>query len=566
VAAATPADRDRWADALRVGSLLVVIVGHWLMVAVTPTGEITNTLDLIPRLQPVTWVLQVMPLFFLVGGVAHAHSLGSLARRGGTGPGGYAAFIRARAARLLRPTLAFLAVWVLLGVIADRTGLTSGSSWQAALVVAALVMVPQLLWFVGIYLAVAAFAPALYRAHGRWGLWAVVALCSAALLVDLARFGAGLGILGNLNFALVWLALHQCGFAWRDGSLTNGVAFVLVGVGVSGLALSIAVGPYPVSMVGLPGDEISNMSPPTVALLCQGLALIGIAALARGPMARVLARPRVWRGVVTAGAFAMTAFLWHLTALLFTLLSAWALGISLPEVGSAAWWWSRPVWFAVLAIPTAALVAIFIRFDRGPRSAAGVVTGQPRWVDWVAVAGVIATVFGILMVSIVGVDILGNRAQFFLFGMLTPGQAFIVLLVGLGLLRLAAPLAPESLVVDSRGMPRPDHPRSLAALARASRQTRHGRGIPLPPRLDHARSLAALARASRQTCHGRGIPLPPRQRGSVDAARVSRPSRGGALRLRPGSGSRPATPRWPLPPVGALSGPRWLSCGRWHRP
>ena len=48
--------------------------------------------------------------------------------------------------------------------------------------------------------------------------------------------------------------------------------------------------------------------------------------------------------------------------------------------------------------------------------------------------------------------------------------------------------------------------------------------------------------------------------------RVSRPSRGGALRLRPGSGSRPATPRWPLPPVGALSGPRWLSCGRWHRP
>ena len=441
MAAATPADRDRWADALRVGSLLVVIVGHWLMVAVTPTGEITNTLDLIPRLQPVTWVLQVMPLFFLVGGVAHAHSLGSLARRGGTGPGGYAAFIRARAARLLRPTLAFLAVWVLLGVIADRTGLTSGSSWQAALVVAALVMVPQLLWFVGIYLAVAAFAPALYRAHRRWGLWAVVALCSAALLVDLARFGAGLGILGNLNFALVWLALHQCGFAWRDGSLTKRVAFVLVGVGVWGLALSIAVGPYPVSMVGLPGDEISNMSPPTVALLCQGLALIGIAALARGPMARVLARPRVWRGVVTAGAFAMTAFLWHLTALLFTLLSAGALGISLPEVGSAAWWWSRPVWFAVLAIPTAALVAIFIRFDRGPRSAAGVVTGQPRWVDWVAVAGVIVTVFGILMVSIVGVDILGNRAQFFLFGMLTPGQAFIVLLVGLGLLRLATPRA-----------------------------------------------------------------------------------------------------------------------------
>ena len=113
-----------------------------------------------------------------------------------------------------------------------------------------------------------------------------------------------------------------------------GYLAVALGVGVVGLALSITVGPYPVSMVGLPGDEISNMSPPTVALLSQGLALCGAAALARGPMARVLARLRPWRAVVTAGAFAMTAFLWHLTALLFTLLSAGALGISAIRLGA----------------------------------------------------------------------------------------------------------------------------------------------------------------------------------------------------------------------------------------
>ena len=267
----------------------------------------------------------------------------------------------------------------------------------------------------------------------------MAALCAAALLVDLARFAGGLGVLGNLNFALVWLALHQVGFAWRDGLLTKPVALGLLGVGVVGLALSITVGPYPVSMVGLPGDEISNMSPPTVALLSQGLALCGAAALTRGPMARVLARPRAWRAVVTAGAFAMTAFLWHLTALLVTLLGARALGIGLPEVGSATWWWTRPVWFVVLAVPTSLLVAVFVRFDRGPRSASGLAAGQPRWIDRAAIAGVVVTVFGILMVSIVGVDILGNRSQFFLFGMLTPGQAFLVLLVGLGLLRLASP-------------------------------------------------------------------------------------------------------------------------------
>jgi hypothetical protein len=81
IAAATPADRDRWVDTLRVGSLLVVILGHWLMVVLTDDLQVTNALVIVPSLQPLTWVLQVMPLFFLVGGVAHAHTLESLDRR-----------------------------------------------------------------------------------------------------------------------------------------------------------------------------------------------------------------------------------------------------------------------------------------------------------------------------------------------------------------------------------------------------------------------------------------------------------------------------------------------------
>ncbi len=444
-AAATPSTRDRWADALRVGSLLVVIIGHWFMVAVTPDGEISNALKIIPGLQPVTWVLQVMPLFFLVGGVAHAHTLDRLGSQPGTARGRYAAFIRARAVRLMRPTLAFLAVWVVLGAIAHLAGFTSGG--QGRLVTAALVMVPQLLWFVGIYLGIAAFAPAMYRAHQRWGLWAALALVGAAVVVDAVRFGAGLGILGNLNFALVWLAVHQFGFAWRDGSLTPRVAGLLAGVGAAGLLAAVTFGPYPTSMVGLPGDEISNMAPPTAALLAQGLALIGVAALARPLMARVLGRPRTWRLVVTAGAFAMTAFLWHLTALLATLLATRALGMQLPDVGTAAWWWTRPLWVILLAIPTAALVALFLRFDlptapgrdRSAGSGAGsgadgILAESRSWVDPLAAVATAVTVFGVLMVSIVGVDLLGNRPQFFLVGDVTPVVAFAVLAVGLALL------------------------------------------------------------------------------------------------------------------------------------
>jgi Acyltransferase family len=99
VAAATPVDRDRFADLLRVASILAVVAGHWLMaVVVWRDGRVQggNALSLVPGLWLSTWLLQVMPLFFFVGGLANLVS----ARRAGS----WARFVRGRAARLLRPT------------------------------------------------------------------------------------------------------------------------------------------------------------------------------------------------------------------------------------------------------------------------------------------------------------------------------------------------------------------------------------------------------------------------------------------------------------------------------
>ncbi|GAA2483550.1 acyltransferase [Terrabacter carboxydivorans] len=446
IAAATPADRDRWVDALRVGSLLVVVLGHWLMVAITPAGQITNALAVVPSLQPLTWVLQVMPLFFLVGGVAHAHTLESLERRLPAGRGRYAAFFRARAARLLRPTLTFLAVWVLLGVVADLSGLTSRPGDAGRLARDALVMVPQLLWFVGIYLGACAFAPLMRKLHGRWGLRVVGVLVTLACAVDAVRFGGGPELVGNLNFALVWLALHQLGFAWRDGLLTTARGWAMVVVGFGAMGLAITLGPYPTSMVGLPGEAVSNMAPPTAALLAQGIGICGLAVLLRPVMARVLGRPKAWRAVVVAGPFAMTAFLWHLTALMTVLLAMRGLGVGQPAVASWAWWLTRPLLFAVLAVVTGLLVAVFVRFDRGPRTATGPATGSAtaveemrRWVDPMAAVSAGVLFFGILIVSIVGVDVLGNRPVFFLVGDVTPVVGFAVLAAGLLLLRATRP-------------------------------------------------------------------------------------------------------------------------------
>ncbi len=432
----TPPGRDRWADAIRVGSLFVVIIGHWLMGALTADGQVTNTLATMTWLQPITWVLQVMPLFFLVGGVAHAHTLARLDAT--AGPGAYATFARSRTLRLMRPTSAFLAVWIVIAVVAHLLGWTSGG--DGPLVRTVLVLVPQLLWFVGIYLGVAALAPLMRRLHHRYGVAVAWALVAAVVIVDWLRFAQGHEAIGPLNFLLVWLALHQLGFAWHDGALTSRLAGALLALGTLGLVACVTLGPYPVSMVGLPGEPISNMSPPTLALLAQGLAIIGATSLLRGPAARALARPRVWRVVLLAAPFAMTAFLWHLTALMVGLMGARSLHLRLPEPGTGMWWLTRPLWFAALGVLTAGLVTVFVRFDRGasaPRvdlAGSGLAGGGPA--DARAAVGIALVVAGVICISLTGVDVLGNRPQTVLFFQVTPGVALAVTILGAAVLGL----------------------------------------------------------------------------------------------------------------------------------
>ena len=336
LAAATPDTRDRYVDLLRVTSLGVVVVGHWLMavVLVGRDGAVsaTNVLTIVPSLQPATWLLQVMPVFFFVGGFSHAVALASLRRRGA----GYVEFVRSRAERLIRPTAVFIGVWLALALAIEVTGHHRGVLALATGTVA------QPLWFVGVYLGVVALAPVMWRLHRRTAghPYAVAAvLAAAAVAVDALRFAGHVPYVGFLNVALVWLAVHQLGFLYADGTLP-GRRRVAVALAVGGFVTVLAlttVGPYPVSMVGMPGERISNMSPPTVALLAHAVWLIGLVLLVREPVSRWLRRPRVWRNVITANGLAMTAFLWHLTAMF----AATAL---IPAFGLASAWPSpRPV-------------------------------------------------------------------------------------------------------------------------------------------------------------------------------------------------------------------------------
>ncbi|MFM9371664.1 acyltransferase family protein [Streptomyces sp. Da 82-17] len=394
LAAATPDTRDRYIDLLRVASLGTVVLGHWLMAAVaTGAGgrvEVGNLLAVVPELQLLTWALQIMPVFFFVGGFAHAQSYRSLCRRTGSDRV-YAAFLRARLQRLLRPTIAFVLVWGALALGLQLLGAGGG------LLDVTLRLVTQPLWFIGIYLAMVAFTPPLLRAHERWGWAAFAALVAAAGTVDLLRFALGVPYVEFLNFAFVWLAVHQLGFLRADGRLrVRGVPAALAGCGLAGAVALVTYGPYPLSMVGMPGEKISNMAPPTFALLCHGLWLVGAVELVRGPVGAWLRRPRVWRGVIAASGVAMTAFLWHLTAMLGVYGALLALDVPLPRPASAQWWAQAPLRVGAAVLVTALLVAAFRRFER-PVSASVVVGSGP-----LAAVGITFCLFGVLGLSMVG--------------------------------------------------------------------------------------------------------------------------------------------------------------------
>ncbi|MFE3381384.1 acyltransferase family protein [Streptomyces anulatus] len=396
LAGATPATRDRYVDLLRVASLGAVVLGHWLMAAVTPDG-VGNLLAVVPALQPLTWLLQVMPVFFFVGGFSHALSYRSLLRkrperREGSEDSVYSAFLRARLQRLLRPTTVFVLVW---GAAALLVQLLGGGGGLTGVT---LRMVTQPLWFIGIYLAMVAFTPPLLKLHERYGWGAFAGLAGAAVAVDVLRFAAGVPYVEFLNFAFVWLAVHQLGFLRADGRIRRPA--LLAGAGLVTAGALVAFGPYPLSMVGMPGEKVSNMAPPTLALLCHGLWLVGAVELLRAPAARLLERPRVWRTVVAANGVAMTAFLWHLTAMFGVYGAMLALDVELPAPASAAWWAQVPPRIALAAALTAGLVAAFRTFERpvsAPPGAAGATGAGP-----LAALGATLCLLGVLGLSMVG--------------------------------------------------------------------------------------------------------------------------------------------------------------------
>jgi len=353
----TPPDRDRYVDFLRGFSILVVVLGHWLIAVVAwQGGEITgtNALEEVRGLWLATWVLQVMPLFFFVGGFSNLRSWRASVRKGG----GYPAFLHGRLVRMMRPTVVFLGIGLVVTVTLDALNVADNVVFPAS------ELITRPLWFLGVYMIVVALAPLMIGLHERFGVWAVVGLAVIAIAVDVLRFGADMGAVGYLNYPVVWLLAHQMGFLYADGTLHRRVAAILTVGGIATMIALVNLGPYPGSMVGLSTDEFSNMDPPTLAILALILWQIGLAMLARPIITRWLTGLKVWAGVIFVNSVIMTMFLWHLTAMLLGIGILFPLGFPQPDAGTSTWWLLRPVWILVLMVLLSGFVALFGKFEQ----------------------------------------------------------------------------------------------------------------------------------------------------------------------------------------------------------
>ncbi len=207
-----------------------------LLATIDASGlRIGNLLGELPAIAPITWIVQVMPLFFLAGGAAGAYGWHQ------SSPWGTWLFNRAQ--RLCRPVFWYLAAWsVGLAVTYQLLGADSAASIGRECV--------ALLWFLGVYLVVLAFVPALTRmSTGRAVAVAVVALIAASAGFDAIRFAVGTPMAGVANFVIVWLIPMVIGVAYARQLIGPRAALVVAASAFVAQVVLAAVGPYEVSLV-----------------------------------------------------------------------------------------------------------------------------------------------------------------------------------------------------------------------------------------------------------------------------------------------------------------------------
>jgi surface polysaccharide O-acyltransferase-like enzyme len=340
-------DRNLPVDFCRVSGVVLIVLGHWLAGSVTyHDGSFgrQNPLVDIPWTQWLTWPFQAVPTFFLVAGYAGAVSW---THRRETDGVSRQTWLRHRLARVLGPTTVY--VVLVSAMVAVAVGQVAGSTLEYAGWAIAMH-----LWFLAVYLVVVSLTPIAIAAQRRWGLVVPMVLAMGVVAVDALSIGGHAHDLRWLNYLLCWGALYQLGIAWHGRLLAYRRAMLLAIGSAIALALAIGVGPYPVSMIGVPGQTLDNTTPPTAAMLAFGYAQAGIVIAVAPALNRALRAGLVKRVLSVANNNVMALYLWHMIPVVLVAIVGYPAGLlPQPPEGTAQWWLARLEWVVILGLVAA---------------------------------------------------------------------------------------------------------------------------------------------------------------------------------------------------------------------
>lgn len=352
--AALLARRDLVVDLARVACILLVVVIHLLMIGVGVDSAgavvVSRPLEAQPWFDAATWVGQVMPLFFALGGFTALTAWRSSRRRGGTAFD----FVRTRTMRLAAPALVLFAFFTVVLGAATLAGVDP----VLLETVAAGVGTP--LWFLAAFLLVQCLVPPLAGLHERAPRRTLVVLALAAVAVDAARVATGIDEIGLVNLVFVWGCAQQLGFWYADGWFRRRTAPQLVALA----ALAYLLIQAGVSAGWYSPDMLTNLNPPTVPLALLAVAQVCLLTVLHAPLARLMEN-RAARAVVFAvGSRAMTIYLWHLPVIVAVAGLSLLVPGAAPEPASPAWWVSRLIVFVLVLAVVWAVSIPLARFER----------------------------------------------------------------------------------------------------------------------------------------------------------------------------------------------------------
>ena len=307
---------------------------------------------------PLTWLLQLVPLFFLAGG--HSNLLAWRAAR--DAGAGYGTYLVARIGWLIRPVLAFVIAWLLIPLSLELLAAPDDA------ITAFSRLIVQPLWLLGLYLLVVAATPVMHGLHRRLPVGTPLALLAGVVALSFV----GGSIAAHVGGVLVALLFGQLAFHYADRTLWRLPRWVLgtaAAVAFGGLVALTTLGAQPKLQLAEP-TGYAAFAPSLAGVLLIGIVQTCLVALPRERGLRAVAMSLPARATAFVRAAPMTVYLVYLCAML---LFEGLVGVARTAgIVSGIGWLVHPrtmLALGMLALPT---LITFLLFERRgtPRPAA----------------------------------------------------------------------------------------------------------------------------------------------------------------------------------------------------